>query len=123
MSIKAKSILEQADVVIYDNLVNPKVLNGLPEARSIFVGKSLRQHLFLRNQRTLAEAKNDVSIARLKGGDPLVFGRVGEEVNALDSAEFIMKLYRVLLRYCMCLCRHTNFSKKYQLIDHIFNWT
>ena len=43
LSIKAKSILEQADVVIYDNLVNPKVLEWLkPEARSIFVGKSSR---------------------------------------------------------------------------------
>ena len=90
LSIKAKSILEQADVVIYDNLVNPKVLEWLkPEARSIFVGKSSGQHSIPQeeiNALLVKEAKNDVSIVRLKGGDPLVFGRAGEEVDTLDSA-------------------------------------
>lgn len=89
LSIKAKSILEQADVVIYDNLVNQKVLNWLkPEARSIFVGKSSGQHSIPQaeiNALLIEEAQNDVSIVRLKGGDPLVFGRAGEEVDALDS--------------------------------------
>ena len=90
LSIKAKSILEQADVVIYDNLVNPKVLEWLkPEARSVFVGKSSGQHSIPQeeiNALLVKEAKNDVSIVRLKGGDPLVFGRAGEEVDTLDSA-------------------------------------
>ena len=90
LSIKAKSILEQADVVIYDNLVNPMVLEWLkPHARSIFVGKSSGQHSIPQeeiNALLVKEVKNDVSIVRLKGGDPLVFGRAGEEVNALDSA-------------------------------------
>jgi len=90
LSIKAKSILEQADVVIYDNLVNPKVLEWLkPQARSIFVGKSSGQHSIPQeeiNALLVKEVQNDVSIVRLKGGDPLVFGRAGEEVNALDSA-------------------------------------
>ena len=74
LSIKAKSILEQADVVIYDNLVNPKVLEWLkPEARSIFVGKSSGQHSIPQeeiNALLVKEAKNDISIVRLKGGDP-----------------------------------------------------
>ena len=90
LSIKAKSILEQADVVIYDNLVNPKLLEWLkPQARSIFVGKSSGQHSIPQeeiNALLVNEVKNDVSIVRLKGGDPLVFGRAGEEVNALDRA-------------------------------------
>ena len=90
LSIKAKSILEQADVVIYDNLVNPKVLEWLkPQARSIFVGKSSGQHSIPQeeiNALLVKEVQNDVSIVRLKGGDPLIFGRAGEEVNALDSA-------------------------------------
>ena len=79
LSIKAKLILEQADVVIYDNLVNQKVLDWLkPEARSIFVGKSSGQHSIPQdeiNALLVKEAQNDVSIVRLKGGDPLVFGR------------------------------------------------
>ena len=90
LSIKAKLILEQADVVIYDNLVNQKVLDWLkPEARSIFVGKSSGQHSIPQdeiNALLVKEAQNDVSIVRLKGGDPLVFGRAGEEVDTLDHA-------------------------------------
>ena len=90
LSIKAKLILEQADVVIYDNLVNQKVLDWLkPEARSIFVGKSSGQHSIPQdeiNALLVKEAQNDVSIVRLKGGDPLVFGRAGEEVDTLDNA-------------------------------------
>lgn len=90
LSIKAKSILEQADVVIYDNLVNQQVLNWLkPEARAIFVGKSSGQHSIPQveiNALLVKEAENDVSIVRLKGGDPLVFGRAGEEIDTLDAA-------------------------------------
>ena len=70
LSIKAKSILEQADVVIYDNLVNPKILDWLkPEARSIFVGKSSGQHSIPQdeiNALLVKEAENDVSIVRGK---------------------------------------------------------
>ena len=90
LPIKSKSILEQADVVIYDNLVNPKVLDWVkPKARLIFVGKSSGQHSIPQeeiNALLVKEAQNDVSIVRLKGGDPLVFGRAGEEIDTLDNA-------------------------------------
>ncbi len=82
LTIKAREILEIADVVIYDRLADEKILNFSPNAKKIYVGKSAGQHTLTQdeiNKLLVAEGKNNKIVARLKGGDPFVFGRGGEE--------------------------------------------
>lgn len=89
ITVKAKEILEQADVIIYDNLVNSRLLEWTKaSAKKIFVGKSSGQHSIPQseiNQLLLEKVNSDTSVLRLKGGDPLVFGRIREEINTLES--------------------------------------
>ena len=82
LTIKAREILEIADVVIYDRLADEKILNFSPNAKKIYVGKSAGQHTLTQdeiNKLLVEEGKNNKIVARLKGGDPFVFGRGGEE--------------------------------------------
>lgn len=89
-TIKGKECLEKADVVIYDYLVNPKLLEYAKEgAEIIYAGKrkgntELPQDAI--NQLLVDKAKEGKAIARLKGGDPFIFGRGGEEAEALFEA-------------------------------------
>lgn len=89
MTVKSVKILQQADVVLIDDLVNPEILSLCPQARVVPVGKrggcqSTPQHFIERMMVALAEQGNIV--VRLKGGDPFVFGRGGEELLALREA-------------------------------------
>lgn len=90
MTIKALRALQSADVVLYDDLVNPQILGWAPAAaRLIAVGKrggcrSTPQSFILRLAET--EARKGHVVVRLKGGDPLLFGRGGEEWAALHAA-------------------------------------
>lgn len=90
ISVKAKALLESADVIIYDNLVNDQILDWCrSDARRVFVGKSSGQHSIPQsdiNRLLIDEAKKGQSVVRLKGGDPLVFGRVSEEIASLEAA-------------------------------------
>ena len=82
LTIKAVEILKKAEVVIYDRLADEKILNYAPEAKKIYVGKSSGQHTFTQekiNKILVEEGKNKKVVVRLKGGDPFVFGRGGEE--------------------------------------------
>ena len=87
LTIKARAVLEQADVVVYDALVGPGVLAMVPEtARLINVGKRAGNHPVPQeeiNRILLEEAQAGHRVARLKGGDPFVFGRGGEELELL----------------------------------------
>lgn len=81
--------LEQADLVLYDALVDPEVLRLAPSARRIFVGKragrpAVRQAFI--NRLLVRAAQRGSRVVRLKGGDPFVFGRGGEEALALVAA-------------------------------------
>jgi uroporphyrin-III C-methyltransferase len=83
LTVKALRILRAADVVLYDRLVSPEVLAlASPEAELIYVGKhegeqeSTQQLIF---DLMLQHARAGKTVARLKGGDPCVFGRAGEE--------------------------------------------
>ncbi len=90
LTLKAHRLLQRADVVVYDQLVSPEVLAmARRDATRIFVGKrraepGLAQEEINRRLVSLARAGN--SVVRLKGGDPLVFGRGGEEIEALVRA-------------------------------------
>ena len=86
-TLKGLQILEQADVVVYDSLVGQGVLSRIPDtARCINVGKRASHHTMPQekiNEVLLEEAKKGNRVVRLKGGDPFLFGRGGEELELL----------------------------------------
>jgi uroporphyrin-III C-methyltransferase / precorrin-2 dehydrogenase / sirohydrochlorin ferrochelatase len=87
LTLRAARALREADVIVYDKLVDPAVLEyARRDARRIFVGKSKGDHTLPQheiNALLVAEAKAGRHVVRLKGGDPFVFGRGGEELDAL----------------------------------------
>jgi uroporphyrin-III C-methyltransferase len=90
LTLKAKALLEQANVVIYDALVSNEVLAMIhPEATLIHAGKRMGQHSLLQtetNQLLIDWAGRVARVVRLKGGDPFMFGRGGEEMADLVAA-------------------------------------
>ena len=87
MTIKGREVLSRAEVVVYDALVGDGVLGMIPEgAKRVFAGKRSGNH-FLKQEETnrvlLEEALSGKRVVRLKGGDPFVFGRGGEELELL----------------------------------------
>lgn len=87
LTCKAKEILQSADVVVYDALVGEAILAMVPpEAECINVGKRARNHTRSQwqiNEILLEEAQKGKRVVRLKGGDPFLFGRGGEELELL----------------------------------------
>ncbi len=90
ITCKALRVLQQADVVVYDELANSTLLNEAPEnADKIYVGKRGGAHSTSQdniNNMLIEKALDERLVVRLKGGDPLVFGRGGEEALALRQA-------------------------------------
>lgn len=90
LTLRAQECLERADVIFYDALVNPAVLRlANPNAEHIYVGKRSGDHTLPQeemNTLLIAAAKEGKTVVRLKGGDPFVFGRGGEEAEALVAA-------------------------------------
>ncbi len=87
LTIRAKELLETAEVVVYDRLVSGDILGLIPNnAEKINVGKSTNKHPVPQeriNEILLEEALKNKNVVRLKGGDPFVFGRGGEELDLL----------------------------------------
>ncbi|MFA4934808.1 MAG: uroporphyrinogen-III C-methyltransferase [Candidatus Methanoperedens sp.] len=87
LTIKAKRLIESAEVVLYDQLPGEAILNMLPEsAEKIDVGKYAGNHKLSQwqiNELLVKRAKEGMLVVRLKGGDPYLFGRGGEEAQAL----------------------------------------
>ncbi len=87
ITLKAKECIETADVVVYDYLASPFLLEyARPDAEIIYVGKKGGDHTLTQdkiNQLLVDTAKAGKTVARLKGGDPFVFGRGGEEAQEL----------------------------------------
>ena len=90
ITVKGRDCLRRADVVVYDYLANPALLaEAPPEAERIFVGKTRGQHHTPQpqiNALLVERAQRGQIVARLKGGDPYVFGRGGEEAEELVTA-------------------------------------
>jgi uroporphyrin-III C-methyltransferase len=90
LTVKALRLLQSADVVVHDRLTPPELLTlARPGARLIDVGKRKSRHTLPQddiNQLLVALGREGLTVVRLKGGDPFVFGRGGEELLALRQA-------------------------------------
>jgi uroporphyrinogen III methyltransferase/synthase len=90
VTIKALKLLAQGDVFVYDQLASPELLKkARAGAEVIYVGKKAGDHALPQggiNQLLVDKAKAGLTVVRLKGGDPFVFGRGGEEAEALAAA-------------------------------------
>ncbi len=89
LTFKALRLMQQADVVFYDRLVSKEVLSLVRrEAEQVYVGKQRAWHAVRQeeiNQLLLEHAKQGKRVLRLKGGDPFIFGRGGEEIETLAA--------------------------------------
>jgi uroporphyrinogen III methyltransferase/synthase len=89
LTVRGAELLERADVVVYDALSNPRLLSYCPRAETIYVGKQAAAHSMSQEQidALLVDlGRAGKRVVRLKGGDPFVFGRGGEECEALAAA-------------------------------------
>ncbi|HKI72382.1 MAG TPA: uroporphyrinogen-III C-methyltransferase [Verrucomicrobiae bacterium] len=90
LTLRGAELLGRADVVVYDALVNPDLLRLAPRtAEIIFGGKRSKDHAIPQeelNQLLVAKANEGKTVVRLKGGDPYIFGRGGEEAEELAAA-------------------------------------
>ena len=90
MTVRGLALLRRADVVVYDRLVDPRLLDeARPDALRVFVGKASGHHTLPQreiNALLVRHAERGRRVVRLKGGDPFVFGRGGEEAEALAAA-------------------------------------
>jgi uroporphyrin-III C-methyltransferase len=89
ITVRAARVLAQADVVFYDALVHPDTLALAVRAEKIAVGKRCGKHSTQQrfiNKRLVDAARKHAVVVRLKGGDPMLFGRAQEEIDALVAA-------------------------------------
>jgi uroporphyrin-III C-methyltransferase len=90
LTLRAVDALRSADVVVHDGLIDPRVLDHAPpQAQRISVAKKRARHTMPQeaiNALIVAHVKTGAIVVRLKGGDPFVFGRGGEEVEAVRAA-------------------------------------
>src|SRR6188472_3582492 len=87
ITVKAMEVLKNCDVVLYDRLVSKEIINQIPTTtKRVYVGKAIgdpRTHQDSTNYLMVEKAKLGKIVLRLKGGDPFIFGRGGEEAEYL----------------------------------------
>jgi uroporphyrin-III C-methyltransferase/precorrin-2 dehydrogenase/sirohydrochlorin ferrochelatase len=89
LTLRALKLMQCADVALYDNLISPEVLDLLPPSTErVYVGKRRAKHTMRQeeiNALLVRHAKAGRRVLRLKGGDPFIFGRGGEEIDTLST--------------------------------------
>jgi uroporphyrinogen III methyltransferase/synthase len=89
VTVRARELIETADVIVYDYLANPKLLDwARPDVERIYVGKRSGMHSLPQDEIEeilLERANQGLQVVRLKGGEPFVFGRGGEEISELQA--------------------------------------
>jgi len=131
MTVKAVRLLQNADVVVYDRLVSADILNLIPVGISrISVGKEVGKHCVPQsqiNEIIVNLAKAGRKIVRLKGGDPYMFGRGGEEVQALNKYNIDFEVVPGITAASGCSSysgiplTHRGMSRRVQFITGHFN--
>jgi uroporphyrin-III C-methyltransferase len=89
LTLRAARLLARADIVFHDALVDPEVLALAPRAQLVAVGKRCGKHATAQrfiNKQLVDAARKHAVVVRLKGGDPMLFGRAQEEIDALTAA-------------------------------------
>ncbi|MCJ7544920.1 MAG: uroporphyrinogen-III C-methyltransferase, partial [Phycisphaerae bacterium] len=91
LTLRGAELLARADVVVYDRLISPRLLrHARPQAEQIYVGKQPATATGFTQEQINAllveQARAGKTVVRLKGGDPMIFGRGGEEALALAAA-------------------------------------
>src|ERR1044071_5812257 len=96
VALRAKQLIERAEVVIYDYLCNPEMLQWASEgAEIIYAGKKADAHTLTQDQINallVEKTRAGRQVVRLKGGDPFLFGRGGEEAQALAAASLAFEV-------------------------------
>jgi uroporphyrinogen III methyltransferase / synthase len=95
LTVRGAELLAQADVVLYDGLSNPDLLQHAPQAEQICVGKHGKSRIWKQNEiidEILSHAKAGKTVVRLKGGDPAIFARTAEEVEAIKEAGLTLEI-------------------------------
>jgi uroporphyrin-III C-methyltransferase len=91
LTIKAERLVREADVILHDDLVPAAILAlARPHARVTNVGKRCGAKAVTQaeiNEQMIAAARRGLAVVRLHGGDPAIFGRLGEEIDALEAAD------------------------------------
>ena len=126
LTVRATDVLGRAEVVVYDALVNPDILRLAPkDAEIVYGGKRARDHALPQedlNQLLVTRAKEGKLVVRLKGGDPYVFGRGGEEAEELAEAGIAFEVVPGIsstvaaLAYAGIPITHRDFCSSYQVI-------
>ncbi len=125
LTLRGAELLGRADVVIYDALVNTDLLRLAPKAEIIYAGKRCKDHAMSQEELSgllVTKAREGKCVVRLKGGDPYVFGRGGEEAEELFDAEISFEVVPGIsssiaaLNYAGIPMTHREHSSSYTVI-------
>ena len=96
ITLRAVELIKKADVVLYDRLVSKKIISMIPKrAKAVYVGRAVGddyKHQDSTNDLMVKYAKTKRCIVRLKGGDPIMFGRGGEEAEYLKKHKILFEI-------------------------------